>query len=95
MFWLFTLPEVDFLDDADGTFELPLEFADSPFAFGTITRSACRVAGEALEKNPRIERWFLLDDALEFCFFNVGGRAGVSAMASSDFTILADQFGVR
>jgi hypothetical protein len=89
MFWPLALVKVDFFDEADGSFALPLLVADSPLAFWTTVEPACGVVGAAFEKNPRIDRWFLLDAALEFCFFrDGGGRAGVSAILSPVFAIL-------
>jgi hypothetical protein len=52
--------------------------AATPLAFGVPFVVAELVVLAAFEKNPRIVDWFLLDEALELCFFKAGGgRAGV------------------
>jgi hypothetical protein len=96
MFWPCALAKVDFFEEADGSFALPLLVVDSPLAFGTAVGPACEAVGAAFEKNPRMDRWFLPDVALEFCFFtDGGGRAGVSAIASSVFAMIADYFEIN
>ena len=96
MFWPFALAKVDFFDEADGSFALPLLVVDSPLAFGTTVGLACEAVGAAFEKNPRMDCWFLLDAALEFCFLSDGGgRAGVSAIAPSVFAMLVDYFKIK
>ena len=87
MFWPLHLAKVDFLDEADGSFALPLLVVDSPFAFWETAQPACGVVGAAFEKKPRMDLWLLLDAALEF-FSDGGGRAGVSAIASPVFAML-------
>jgi hypothetical protein len=95
MFWPFALAKVDF-EETDGSFALPLLVVDSPLAFGTAVGPACEAVGAAFEKNPRMDRWFLPDVALEFCFFtDGGGRAGVSAITSSVFAMIADYFEIN
>jgi hypothetical protein len=62
-----------------------------PLAFGVAFTVEVALLG-VLEKNPKIEAWFLFDEALELCFFNEGGgRAGV---ASEFMLLLAILYGV-
>jgi len=96
MFWPLALTKVDFLDEADGSFALPLLVADSPLAFWATVELACEAVGVAFEKKPRMDCWFLLDAALELCFFtDGGGRAGVAAIISSVFAMLAGYFEIK
>jgi hypothetical protein len=82
--------KVDFLDEGVGSFGLPLLDADSPLAFSPLAGAVWVLFEAAFEKNPRMELWFLIEAALEFCFFEEEGcRTGV---ACSVLTIVADEF---
>jgi hypothetical protein len=81
-FWSLALLKAGLFADNTGNLGLSLLESDNPGAFGAALGV---LAGAALEKNPRMELWFLLETALEPCLFNVGCRAGV---VSSVFAML-------